>query len=167
MKDCRHSWSHLAQFSLQWEMFQTKVVEKIKTHILCSVTFFSPENRAVYEVMSKNTVEPGRPQMAIWRMCIACWIPKATNTHSVYVILIDFLQWFTKAAQYYVTCILLSFCGHQVLHILNSLTAYSAIERTQKDCWTITTFSIPLQLSVKQPSRWNLNLSQNPHIFRI
>ena len=35
-------------------------------------------------------VEPGRPQMTIWRMCIACWVPKATNTHSEYVILIAF-----------------------------------------------------------------------------
>jgi len=34
-----HFWSYLAQFLLEWEMFQTKVVEKIKTHILCSVTF--------------------------------------------------------------------------------------------------------------------------------
>ena len=37
-------------------------------------------NRAVYEIMWKNTVERGRSQMAIWRMRIACWIPKATNT---------------------------------------------------------------------------------------
>ena len=30
-----------------------------------------------------------------WRMRIACWIPKATNTHSEYVLLIDFplQQW--------------------------------------------------------------------------
>jgi len=35
-----HFWSYLAQFVLEWEMFQTKVVEKIKTHILCSITFF-------------------------------------------------------------------------------------------------------------------------------
>ena len=34
-------------------MFQTKVVERIKTHILRSVTFFSPENRAVYEIKRK------------------------------------------------------------------------------------------------------------------
>ena len=27
--------------------------------------------------------------MTIWRMRIACWIPTATNTHSVYVILIN------------------------------------------------------------------------------
>jgi hypothetical protein len=35
-----------------------------------------------------NTVQPGRPQMTIWHMRIACWITKATNTHSRYVILI-------------------------------------------------------------------------------
>jgi hypothetical protein len=29
----------LAQFFLQWDMFQTKVVEKIKTHISCWITF--------------------------------------------------------------------------------------------------------------------------------
>jgi hypothetical protein len=32
--------SYLAHFFLEWEMFQGKVVEKLKTHILCSVTFF-------------------------------------------------------------------------------------------------------------------------------
>jgi len=40
MKTNIHFWSYLAQFFLEWEMFQTKVVEKIKTHVLCSVTFF-------------------------------------------------------------------------------------------------------------------------------
>jgi hypothetical protein len=45
-------------------MFQIKVVEKIKIHILCSANF--PENRAVYEIMSKDTVEAERPQMT-WR----------------------------------------------------------------------------------------------------
>jgi hypothetical protein len=32
------------------------------------------ENRAVYKIMWKNTVERGRPQMTIWRRRIACWI---------------------------------------------------------------------------------------------
>jgi hypothetical protein len=39
MKTYVHLWSYLAQLFLELEMFQTKVVEKIKTHILCSVTF--------------------------------------------------------------------------------------------------------------------------------
>ena len=30
--------------------------------------------------------------MTIWRMRIACWIPKATNTHSGYLMLIVFPQ---------------------------------------------------------------------------
>jgi hypothetical protein len=78
-------------------MFQTKGAEKIKTHILCSVflLFFFFENRAVYEIMWKNIAESDRPQMAIWRTRIACWIRKATDTYSEYVILIPFplQQW--------------------------------------------------------------------------
>ena len=35
------------------------------------------ENRAVYEIMSKNVVEPERPQMTTRRR-VACWISKAT-----------------------------------------------------------------------------------------
>jgi hypothetical protein len=35
-----------------------------ETHILSSITFFL-ENRAVYEIMWKRTVEPDRPQMTI------------------------------------------------------------------------------------------------------
>ena len=40
--------------------------------------------------MEKNTVERGRAQMTIWRIPIACWINKATHTHSQYVIFIAF-----------------------------------------------------------------------------
>ena len=72
-------------------MFQVTVVEIIETHVSCSGTFFFFENRAFYEIRWKNTVEPDRPQMTIWRMCISCWIIKAANTHSEYVkIIIDF-----------------------------------------------------------------------------
>ena len=39
-------------------MFETKVVGKIKTHILCSVSLF-PDNRVVSEIMWKNTLERG------------------------------------------------------------------------------------------------------------
>jgi hypothetical protein len=44
--------------------FSDKTVEKIKARILCSVSL-SPENRDVYEIMWKNTVQPERSQMAI------------------------------------------------------------------------------------------------------
>ena len=40
--------------------------------------------------MWKNSVERSMPQMTIRRMRITCWIPRATNTHSEYVLFIAF-----------------------------------------------------------------------------
>ena len=70
-----------------------KLCGENQTHIFCSVTF--PENYAIHEIMWKNIAEPYQSQMTIWRMCVACWIPKATNTRSQYVTLIAFpmQQW--------------------------------------------------------------------------
>jgi hypothetical protein len=59
--------------------------ENQKTHFMFDNLFV--ENLTVFEIMCKNILEPDRPQMTIWRMRIARWIPKATNTHSEYVIL--------------------------------------------------------------------------------
>jgi len=68
--------------------------------------FFFFENRAVYEIMWNNIVVPSRPQMSLWRMRIACSMPKDTNTLSKYVILIPFIDGYsgcTNASQCYVT----------------------------------------------------------------
>ena len=93
-------------------MFQKKSVEKIKTHILCSVTF--SENRAVCEIMWENIVQQDGPQMKIWRIRISYWIPKATNTHSQYVTLIAFplQQWLHERVSMlrytYIACIVIT-----------------------------------------------------------
>jgi len=89
MKTNIHLLLYLAHFFLEWEISRTKIVEEIKTHILYSITIFSKIMPFVRK-MWKNVLEPDRPQMTIWRMCITCWIPKATNTCSEYVILIAF-----------------------------------------------------------------------------
>ena len=89
MKTNTYFWSYLAHFLLEWEMFQEKFVEKIKTHILCSITSPPPKSY-LYEIMWTIIVEQYGPQMTVWRMRIACWIPKATDTNSQYVILIAF-----------------------------------------------------------------------------
>jgi len=60
-------------------MFQTKIVEKIETHILCSLNYF--QKSCSLKVMWKNIVEPDRPQITLQLMRIACWLPEATNTH--------------------------------------------------------------------------------------
>jgi hypothetical protein len=70
------------------EMFQKKLYRKSKHKFYVQKFFF--KNSTVYEIMWKNLVQPGKPHMTIWCMRIACWIPKATNTHSEYVILIAF-----------------------------------------------------------------------------
>jgi len=62
--------------------------------------------------MSKNTVDPERPQRTIWRMRTACWIPKTTNTYADYVIIIAFLmhKWLHEVASVlpyvYIACIM-------------------------------------------------------------
>jgi len=71
------------------------------------------ENPTVNQIMWKNILEPGMPETTIRCMKIACWIPKATNTHSQYVILIAFpLQKWLKerAPQRYVICTLPVLC---------------------------------------------------------
>jgi hypothetical protein len=67
--------------------FQVNLQRKSK-HIFYGQQILFFLNRAVYEIMWKNTVEPDSPQTTIWRMRIACWIPKGTNLYSEYVILI-------------------------------------------------------------------------------
>ena len=78
--------------------FLTKVVEKINTRFLFKNSF--SENRAVYEIMWKNIIEWGRPQMATWGMRFTCWMTKAIDTHSEYVILLPFprQQWLVQHA---------------------------------------------------------------------
>jgi hypothetical protein len=89
--------------------------ENQNTHFTFGNLFF-PENRTFYEIMWKNIVQPDRqPQMTIWRMRIACWIPKATNTHSQHVVLIAFplQQWLRERASVlrhtYIACLVLTF----------------------------------------------------------
>ena len=67
-------------------------------------------NCAVYdEIMWENTVQPDRPQTALWCTCTACWIPKATSPHSEYVIVLALrLQhWLQECASTFVILTLL------------------------------------------------------------
>jgi hypothetical protein len=53
MKTFSHLRQYLAELFLECEILLIKDVEEIKTTILFLVNFFS-NNRAVYEIMSKN-----------------------------------------------------------------------------------------------------------------
>ena len=58
------------------------------THFVFNTFFFFLFSKILpfYEIMQKAFVEAGQATGKKWRMCIACWIPKATNTHLAYVI---------------------------------------------------------------------------------
>jgi len=70
----------ITSHSVLLRLIQIQIVEKIKTHILCSVTHPPPKKIMLFMIVWKNIVEWGRPQITIWCMCIACWIPTSRNT---------------------------------------------------------------------------------------
>jgi hypothetical protein len=72
---------------LKMKRFRTKIVEKMKTHILCSVTFFRNSCRLWYSMQEYSTARRATDSNIIRRMRFACWITKATDTHSEYVML--------------------------------------------------------------------------------
>ena len=100
------------------------------------VPWLFPENRAFYEIRPKNIVQPDRPQVLVWRMRIACWITKATNTRSEYVILIAFprQKWLSERSSnlrlhvHYVYCyciILMTFlCGSKLLELYKTCDSH-------------------------------------------
>jgi len=65
-------------------------MENETKHFVFNNIFFL-ENCTVYKIKWKNIVQSGSRQMTIRRMRIACWVTKATDTHSEYVILSAFL----------------------------------------------------------------------------
>jgi len=88
---------HIAEMFLEWEMFYIKVVAKIETLISRSIPplFFFFENRSIYEIMCKKYGRAGvttEEHMANLRFT---WLPKASKTHSEYVIITAFplQQW--------------------------------------------------------------------------
>jgi hypothetical protein len=109
MKTNIHFLSYLVHFFLEWEMFWTRVVEKIKTYNSGSITYFS--NIVLFMGHVEKYLEPDGPRMTIWCMHIACWMPKATNTHSEYVILIvvPLQEWLHERGSVllytYITCL--------------------------------------------------------------
>ena len=98
-------------------MFQIKVAEKFKTHILCSITVF--ENRAFYESMCKNTVHPVRPQTTMVHAHCMMDTDGYKCRFRMLLILIDFhcIISGTKAPQCYITVHCLCCCYYSYLRI--------------------------------------------------
>ena len=74
-----HLWSYLAQFFLEWEMFQTRAVDKIKTHILYPRTFFQKSCHLWNNLEKYCRVRQATDDCIIGHRHIAWWLPKATH----------------------------------------------------------------------------------------
>jgi hypothetical protein len=77
-----HIYVNISPNSSQIEECFRKKKLRIKSKHTFWVQYLFFENRPVYEKMWENIVQRGWPQMRIGRKRIACWIPKATNTHT-------------------------------------------------------------------------------------
>jgi hypothetical protein len=104
-----HMWQYLARFFLEWEMFQTKIVQKIKTHFV-----FNHFLRQSCPVLDNEEKCGGARQATddniIRRMRFERWITNATSTHSECVILLAFprQQWLrerTSMLRWYIHCL--------------------------------------------------------------
>jgi len=75
---------------IETEMFQTIVAEKMKAHLLCSTTSFWKPCHWQDNVEKRDRARQATDDNITLCMHFACWITKATDTHSEYVILIAF-----------------------------------------------------------------------------
>jgi hypothetical protein len=134
-------------------MFQSKVLNKIKTHFMDSVTFFLLFlfiyfvyiNDAIYEIMWRNIVELDSPQVTLWHMRIACYIPKAIDAYSESIILLLHVHsGCMNVPQCYIICslhflltlrLLMSYIymEHQFLMFLDHTQQRTTIGRTPLD----------------------------------
>jgi len=122
--------SHSLLFRVR--IFQTKVVQNSKHTFHVQQFFFF--NCAIYDIMWKKVAERGKPQMTIWLMRIACWIHKATNTHTEYKILIAFPT-ATVVARMHASVIHYTYIACLVIIVLCILLHVSSIFRhLQGDC---------------------------------
>jgi hypothetical protein len=105
MKTCVHLWLYIAELFLELQMFQIKIVEEMKSHILCPVSFFPQKSRRLWD----NVEKYGRTGQAtecniIRRMRFARWITKtAIHTGNMqYLLLFHGNRGYTNAPQFYV-----------------------------------------------------------------
>jgi len=91
-----------------------KNVEKIKTHISGSITFFGRTCRLWGNVEKCGRFRQATDESIVWRMRVACWITKATDTRSEYVIIIalSLQQWLRERAPILLLSVYCQSCFH-------------------------------------------------------
>jgi hypothetical protein len=111
-------------------------VGKIKPHILCSKASFRKSCLLWDNVENYGTARQATDDNIIWRMRFACWVTKAIDTHSEYVILIAFprQQWLRQRAPMlyytYIACLLIYIYIYSLVHKINWFANYNNLRST-------------------------------------
>jgi hypothetical protein len=77
-KTFSHLWQHLAEFFLQWEMFQTKVVEILKTTHSMSNSVSRKLCRSWDNMEKYDGARKATDDKTTYNKRFACWITKGT-----------------------------------------------------------------------------------------
>jgi hypothetical protein len=107
-------------------------------------------------------VDSGRPQMTIWHMHTACWIPKATNTSSEYIIIIvlSVQQWLHDHASElrytYIACLLHPLLRFPLGEVCSDLGVGGIVHQTE----TTLVCSTFLPPEYSQYEVWTLKTTQ-------
>ena len=106
MKTYIHLWQYFVEFFLEWEMFHTKVVEEVKTLILCSITF-SRESCRLWDVEKYGRIRRATYDNMAHALCV---LDNYGYRHSKCELLIAFprQQWLCESASMlclYVNCL--------------------------------------------------------------
>ena len=102
--------------------------------------------------MWKNPVEPDRPPMTIWCMHIACWIPRVTDTHSKFVIIIAFpmQQWLHK-------------CVSMLHYVYSYMVLYTSLHFTTPKITVQTSTIVKTHISYEWNEVDNMHTTQIVH----
>jgi hypothetical protein len=99
-------WWYLAKVFSEWEMFEMKVVEKMKAHILCLVTLFWKSHLLWDNIEKCDGVCGTTNDITVWCIRIACWICRVTfmctHTQICNIIACPRQQWFTNMPECYI-----------------------------------------------------------------
>ena len=122
------------KFFLEWEMFQTKVVEKIKTHISCSITF--PKSSRLWDNVGKyGRARHDADDNVMWRMRLAFWVTGYTHTHAhthTHAIFLSFhgnSRYANAPPAWYVHCLSCFLFAREPHRITDSMFPWTAPDR--------------------------------------
>jgi hypothetical protein len=142
MKTNTHICSYLSHFFLEWEIFQTKDIEKIKTHILCSIKFFR-KPCCLWDNVGKRGTSRQPTDNMIRRIRFACCIIKAADTHLEHVMILLFQATIVPR---------MCFIVKLIVHILS--TWWLQYSLAQSDC-----------LAADRQGQWDTGLTLTPSVI--